>query len=106
MDPVPTGAAQAAGSDRTQSRYRFREWPIVLVLLLVLAGLAVVVFVSFRRGCVVIAGAVMVAFFLRALLHTRDAGMLAVRTRAVDLLVLALLGGSISVLSFWVPTGG
>lgn len=83
---------------------RPREWPILLVLLVTVVALVVVVAGNFRRGCVVLAGAVVLAFFLRALLPTRAAGMLAVRSRGVDLLVLGALGAAISVLAFWVPT--
>ncbi len=85
---------------------RYREWPIALVLSVVAVGLVVVAVGSFRRGCIVLAGGVVLAFFLRAMLPTPAAGMLAVRSRSVDLVVLAVLGVSVSVLAFWVPVGG
>lgn len=85
------------------SRRRLAQWPIVLVLSIVVVALAIVANGHFRRGCVVLAGAVVLAFFLRALLPTRDAGMLAVRSRRVDVLVLGVLALAVSVLSLWVP---
>ncbi|MEO8775276.1 MAG: DUF3017 domain-containing protein [Candidatus Nanopelagicales bacterium] len=86
-----------------QTRRRFREWPITLVLSVVAISLVIVANGHFRRGCVLLAGAVVLAFFLRALLPSRDAGMLAVRSRRVDVVVLGVLGLAVSVLSLWVP---
>lgn len=86
-----------------QPRRRFREWPIVVVLSVVVVSLVIVANGHFRRGCVILAGAVVLAFFLRMLLPNADAGMLAVRSRRVDLLVLGVLGLAVSVLSLWVP---
>ena len=47
--------------------------------------------------------AFVLAFFLRLLLPNSDAGLLAVRSRRVDLLVLGVLALSVSVLSLVVP---
>jgi hypothetical protein len=74
-------------------------------VLVVLLALGIVAAGSFRHGCVVPAGAVVLAFFLRLLLPTADAGLLAVRSRSIDLLVLGMLAGTVSVLAFLVPTG-
>jgi Protein of unknown function (DUF3017) len=81
-----------------------REWPTIVVLGVVIVAMAVVLTGRFRPGCVVLAGAVVLAFFLRLLLPRRDIGMLAVRSRAVDLGVLGALGTAVSVLAFLVPT--
>ena len=79
------------------------EWPATVVLLVVAVSLTVVALGHFRRGCVLLSFGVLLAFFLRLLLPHATAGMLAVRSRAVDLVVLGTLGLALSVLSFWVP---
>jgi hypothetical protein len=99
MPPVPDGSAPAAPAPRR----RFTQWPITLVLSIIAIGLLVVGLGHFRRGCVLLSFGVVLAFFLRALLPGAGAGMLAVRSRGVDLLVLGALAVFVSVLSFWVP---
>lgn len=84
------------------SRLR-QEWPITVVLSLVLLGLGVVASHHFRRGAIVIAFAITLAVFLRLMLSNQDAGLLAVRTKRVDLLVLIVLAVATTVLSLWVP---
>lgn len=92
----PAGAAPA------RSR-RFGEWPIAVVLAVVLAGLAVVGSGHFRRGTVVLSFGIALALFLRLLLPSRDAGMLRVRSKRIDVAVLAVLAVGVGVLSLWVP---
>ncbi len=86
-----------------QGQRRFREWPIAVVLAVVLAGLAVVASGHFRRGTVVLSFGVALALFLRLLLPERDAGMLHVRSRRIDVAVLSVLAVGVGVLSLWVP---
>jgi len=73
----------------------------------VLAGVAVAMILialdSFRRGSVVLSASVLLAAFLRLLLPDSDAGMLAVRSKKVDVATLGLLGVGITVFTFWVP---
>jgi hypothetical protein len=57
----------------------------------------------FRRGCVVLSASVLLAAFLRMLLPEADAGMLAVRSRRIDVLILGILGVGLTVFTFWVP---
>ena len=79
------------------------QWPLIIVL----AGLAVacvmIAMDSFRRGCVVLSASVLLAAFLRLLLSDRDAGLLAVRSRRLDVIVLLVLGLGLGVFTFWVP---
>lgn len=99
-------AASPPGTSGSPARRsRLREWPIGLVVLVALGALGIVAAGGFRQGCVVLAGAVVLAFFLRLLLPTVDAGMLVVRSRVVDLMVLGALAGTVSVLAFLVPAG-
>ncbi len=84
------------------SRLR-REWPLAVTLAVVLVGLVVVASGHFRRGCVLLSFGVALALFLRLLLPGSDAGLLAVRSKRVDVAVLAFLAVATSVLSLWVP---
>jgi hypothetical protein len=67
------------------------------------AGLAVVAGGDWRLGVRILAVALMAAAGLRLVLPARDAGMLAVRHRAVDVAVLALMGGLIYFLASSIP---
>jgi len=82
---------------------RFAQWPLCTVLLLSAISFAVVATDHFRRGAILFSVAVVLAFFLRLLLSDSDAGMLAVRSRKVDLIILGLLALSVSVFSLVVP---
>lgn len=79
------------------------EWPLVLVLAGVAISMFVVVYDSFRRGSLVLAAAVVLCFFLRLVLTDREAGMLKVRGRLFDLLVLGVLSAAMLLAAFWVP---
>ncbi|MFD0272541.1 DUF3017 domain-containing protein [Kitasatospora sp. NPDC127111] len=94
----PEGSAAALGRDHALP---VRQWPITLVLLVVGAGLAVTWFADFKDGfkygllilgCGVLLGAV-----LRLVLP--EVGMLAVRSRFTDVIVLSFLGSSIVLLT-------
>lgn len=80
-----------------------RQWPISVVLLGIVVALVFVATDHFRRGAIVLSAAVILAFFLRLMLPAKDAGWLAVRSRRVDLTVLAVLGLALAVFTFWVP---
>lgn len=67
------------------------------------AGIAVVAGGDWRLGVRVLAVALMAAAGLRLVLPARDAGMLAVRNRAIDVTVLALMGGLIYFLASSIP---
>lgn len=84
-------------------RLSLRQWPLTVVLVLLAIALATIALDHFRRGAVLMSGSVVLAFFLRLLLTDEDAGLLAVRSKRVDLIVLALLGIGISVFTFIVP---
>ncbi|MDE0974408.1 MAG: DUF3017 domain-containing protein [Candidatus Nanopelagicales bacterium] len=84
-------------------RSRFREWPISLVLLGIALSMVFVATEHFRRGSLVLAVSVVLATFLRLFLPENQAGMLAVRSRSVDVAVLAVLGVGLAIFAFWVP---
>ena len=75
-----------------------------MVLAGLTASLIVVATDHFRRGSVLFAGFVVLAFLLRLVLSDRGAGWLAVRTRGVDLTWLGLLGLALCVLALIVPS--
>jgi Protein of unknown function (DUF3017) len=58
---------------------------------------------DWRVGVRVVAGALLAAALLRLVLPQRDAGMLAVRSRAVDVGLLVVVGGALLFLSGSIP---
>ncbi len=74
----------------------------------ILAATAVGIAIVFRShdwrlGVRVVAGAVLAAAALRLVLPQRDAGMLAVRHRLIDVGLLCLVGGSLFFLTGSIP---
>ena len=90
----PEGSAPAAGSDQPVP---VRQWPIVVVLTLVAVGLAVTALDDFRPGVITIGVALLVGSGLRAVLP--EVGMLAVRSRFTDIVVMGGLGVAIVLLA-------
>lgn len=80
-----------------------KEWPILTVYFGLVVGLTVVTFIDFRTGAIVLALSVLWALILRWLLSDVHAGMLKVRRRRVDLVVLSVLGALLLVLALVVP---
>ncbi len=76
---------------------------MTLVLIGVAAACVLIAFDYFRRGSVVLSASVLLAAFLRLLLPQDEAGMLAVRSRKVDTVVLGALGIGLAIFTFWVP---
>ncbi len=79
------------------------EWPLTLVLIGVGVAMVMIGMDFFRRGCVVLSASVLLAAFLRMLLPDADAGMLAVRSRKVDIVTLGVMGVGLTIFTFWVP---
>ncbi len=80
-----------------------RQWPLVSVLAGIVLAMVFVALDRFRVGSVLLAISVLAAFFLRLALSDSRAGLLAVRRRSIDLVVLGVLGLGLAVLSVWVP---
>jgi len=89
--------------DPAPASRRWREWPITLVLACVALSLLVVAANHFRRGSVLLAASVLLATGLRLVLPARQAGLLAVRSRLLDVIALGGLGGGLMVLALVVP---
>lgn len=80
-----------------------RYGPPTAVLGVAVVGLALIV-VNFRLGTLIFAGSVALALVLRIALPTRRAGLLVVRTRAVDITVLSVLTAGLFLLALIVPS--
>ena len=76
-----------------------RQLPLLAAILVVGVGLVLVTFGYWRRGLVVIGLALIGAAVLRLLLPLRRVGLLAVRSRSVDVLLLAGAGLALTVLT-------
>lgn len=84
-----------------------RQWPLVVVVVGVLAGLVVAWLgeTTWRLGCLVIGGSLLVGAVERLLLTDREAGLLQVRGKAFDVAVLTLTGLAVVALAIAVPSG-
>ena len=78
------------------------QWPLASVLTGVAAGLGIVAFGHWRMGTTLIGAAITLGGLLRLLPHQR-VGLLAVRNKVLDTVVLLALGIGIIALAFWVP---
>ena len=76
-----------------------RQLPLLAAILVVGVGLVLVTFGRWREGLVVIGLALIGAAALRLLLPLRRVGLLAVRSRSVDVLLLAGTGLALTVLT-------
>jgi cation transport ATPase len=87
-------------------RQALNQAPFIVVVLLLLVAAVLVEIDRWRRGGAVIGFAVIVAAVLRAALPTNRAGLLAVRGRVFDVVVLALVGAAILWVSWTInPLG-
>ena len=82
-----------------------RNLPLIVVLALGATGIGYAAAVPrhWLRGVLVLAGAMVLAGVLRLLLPTRQAGLLAVRSRAFDVLCYCGVGVAIVVLGLALP---
>ena len=80
-----------------------RQLPLLVVLLAVGAGLLVLTVGHWRRGLVVVGLALAGGGLLRLLLPLRRVGFLAVRSRPVDVVMLAAAGLALTTISLAIP---
>lgn len=78
-----------------------REWPAVLVLALLAGSLVIAALFGFRSATLMIGGTLGVAAILR--IFVREVGILAVRSRFTDVMVMLVLGGAVVMLGLSVP---
>ena len=79
------------------------EAPVFLVFAVAATGLLAGSQGFWRRGLLVVAASLLLAAVLRLALPTRRAGLLAVRGKALDVVVLAGLGSAMLLLASIVP---
>jgi DUF3017 family protein len=82
-----------------------RQWPLLLVIVVVGVGLALVAVEQWRRGLVVVGLALIGAAVLRLLLPLPRVGFLAVRSRPVDVALTAGAGAALAVIALAIPHG-
>ena len=80
-----------------------RQLPLLAVLLAVAVGLAMVALEHWRRGLLVVGLALVGAAGLRLVLPLRRVGFLAVRSRPVDVVLMAGTGVLLTALTLAVP---
>ncbi len=80
-----------------------RQLPLFAVLVAVAVGLGMVALEHWRRGLLVVGLALVGAGVLRLLLPVRRVGFLAVRSRPVDVVLMAGTGTVLAVLTLAVP---
>jgi hypothetical protein len=80
-----------------------RQWPLLIVLGGGLTALLVVASDGFRLGCTMLGASVGFAAVARAVLPVRRVGLLVVRSRLFDVVVLAAMGAALVVLAAVVP---
>lgn len=78
------------------------QWPLAVVLIGVAIGLTIVATSHWRMGTTVIGASITLGGFLR-LMPQQRVGLLAVRNKALDTVVLLTIGVGIIVLAFLVP---
>ena len=82
-----------------------RQLPLLAVLVTVAVGLVVVTFDHWRSGIVIVGLGLIGGAVLRLLLPVRRVGFLAVRSRPVDVLLLAGTGVLLIVFVLTIPFG-
>jgi Protein of unknown function (DUF3017) len=105
-DPEPEVRLDGEGNPIDDQPLVYRavdQWPLALVLLGVGIGLVVLSFGDFRSGSLIVGGSVVFAAALRTVLTRDRAGLLAVRSRTIDLITVYSLGIAVTALALLVP---
>jgi hypothetical protein len=87
----------------TGAAERRSEWPLTLCCLVGLTGLVVLTFNDWRKGVLIFAAGVLLAGVLRAVLNDDAAGLLRVRGRMFDVMLLLGVGAAVLLLGLIVP---
>jgi hypothetical protein len=81
-----------------------RQLPLLAVIVTVGVGLLMVTFEHWRKGLVVVGLALVGGAVLRLLLPVRRVGFLAVRSRPVDVVLLAGAGLALTIIALATPS--
>lgn len=108
--PVPSPEEVAAELEEVGAVEETRRYPstiggafYLVILVATIAGVGIVWSGNWRLGVQWMAGALIVAALLRLVLPLRDAGMLAVRHRLFDSVLLGTVGGVLVFLARTIP---
>lgn len=80
-------------------------WPLLLCLLVVVGGGVTMALGQWRSGAIIVGAATLLAAGMRLVLPRQVAGLLVMRRRWIDVLVLAGLGIAIIAVAVSVPPG-
>lgn len=79
------------------------QWPLVIIVVGVLIGLGIAFLQEWRMGALVIGTSLTIGAVERTLLSRRAAGMLQVRSKVFDVILMLAMGVGIIVLAILVP---
>jgi hypothetical protein len=96
VEDAPTVAVPVESAER---RGVLGELPLGLAITGAGVGLIIIALHHFRWGNLVIAGSMAAAALMRLVLPTRQAGLLVVRSRFVDVVTMGAIGGALLVLA-------
>ena len=102
---MSTSGGHRTGRRRAPSRRLPAETPMLVVLAVAAAGLLRVATAHWREGSVLLGGALLLAALLRSLLAPERAGLLAIRSRPLDVLGYAGLGLAVVLLAVTITRG-
>lgn len=103
VEIAPGGTADPDPPPRGRLSRFARQWPGLLVLLVVTVGVAAALDHHWRKGVYVVGAGLAVACVLRAVLPAPRVGMLAVRSRRVDVLQTGVVGVGLLLLGALIP---
>ncbi|MGA4509010.1 DUF3017 domain-containing protein [Propionibacteriaceae bacterium G1746] len=101
-EPAPSRAPRRGGLGLWVGRLR-NQWPLLLVLVAMGASCVVMATGHWRRGAFAFGSAVVLAGLLRMVLPSRRAGLLALRARWFDTVLLLVAGAALLALTLVVP---
>lgn len=109
-DVPPISAEDLVDGEQSHDELEERRYPSTIggafylfVLAITAAGLTVVALGDWRVGIRMLGGALVIAAAVRLVLSPRDAGMLAVRHKALDAALLSGLGAALVFLAASIP---
>lgn len=91
--------------DKPAKAHPSNPWPLLGVLAVLLVGVVVIITGHWRLGSLTIAAATGLAALLRLILPRQLAGLLVVRRRPIDVLMLTGFATAIAILAMVVPPG-
>lgn len=96
-------AADSRPAPPTRGTSNPTQWPLLIIVAGVVVGLGIAVLGEWRMGALVIGTSLTIGAVERTLLTRRAAGMLQVRSKAFDVILLLAMGVGIIVLAILVP---